>query len=90
MEARDAAKALIRQYVERGDSYQSLKESLMGRYGSDYRAGIGVSGGSSTCAPKNSDSITVTWLEGNEVCQHFSLKQLFDEIKNGNNQPRLF
>lgn len=90
MDARDAAKALIRHYVERGDTYQSLKESLMGRYGSDYRAGIGVGGGSSRCAPKNSDAITVTWLEGEDVCQHFSLRQLFNEIRNGHEQPRLF
>lgn len=90
MDARDAAIALIRVYVERGDSYQHLKESLLGSYNSQYRAGIGVSGGSVACQPKNSDSITVSWLEGEPICAHFSLRQLFDEIRSGVERPRLF
>lgn len=90
MEARDAAKALIRVYVERGDSYEHLKASLLGSYNGQYRAGIGVSGGSTTCQPKGSDSITVSWLEGQQVCRHFSLRQVFDEIKAGVERPRLF
>ncbi len=90
MDARDAAIALIRVYVERGDSYQHLKESLPGSYNDHYHAGIGVSGGSATRQPKNSDSITVIWLEGEHICAHFSLRQLFDEIRSGVERPRLF
>jgi hypothetical protein len=53
-------------------------------------AGIGWSGGSTACLPKGADSVTVSQLNGQTVCQHFSLKQLYDEIKQGVEQPRLF
>ncbi len=90
MNAREAAKHLIRRYVERGDSYESLKESWMGSWGRDYRAGIGAGGHATNCPFKNPDSITVSWLEGEQVCYHFSLRELYDEIKNGVEQPSLF
>jgi hypothetical protein len=90
MDARDAAIALIKAYVLRGDSYESLKESLLSSYNRDYRAGIGWSGSSTECLPKNADCITVSWLNGETVCQHFSLKQLYEEIKHGIERPRLF
>ncbi len=73
----------------RGDSYEHLKESLLGSFNSRYRAGIGLAAGSTECQPKNSDSITVSWQNGETVCQHFSLRQLYDEIKNGIARPRL-
>ena len=68
MDARDAAKHLIRVYVERGDSSQSRKESLMDRYGRDYRAGIGTGGSSTICPAKNLDSITVCHRSSFRIC----------------------
>lgn len=90
MNAREAARDLIKFYVLRGDSYESLKESWMGVYGRQYRAGIGSGGHATYCPSKGNDSITVSWLEGEQVCFHYSLRELFDEIKNGVEQPSLF
>ena len=41
MTAREAAKDLIRGYVERGDSRESLADGCLGYAGSDYYASIG-------------------------------------------------
>ena len=90
MDAREAAKALIRRYVERGDSYEHLKGSWLGSWNGDYHAGIGNGGSTTKCQSRNPDSITVSWVDGQEVCCHFSLKELYEEIKAGVEQPRLF
>lgn len=80
LEARDVATHLIRTYVERGDTYESIKNSHMG-YSSESAASIGgyVNGKS----VKN-DKIVVTRLNGVDLTKPeiFSLKELFNEIKN--------
>jgi hypothetical protein len=82
VEAREAAINLIRVYVERGDTYESLKESWMSLWSSESRVGIGVGGGwLDRCPHKSADDIVVSWLGAEQVCFHFSLRKLYDEIK---------
>ena len=80
--ARDAAIDLIRAYVERGDTIESLKAGQQGTFGEEYSAQIGgyVNG-------KNvgNNKILVSKLHGKELAKPeiFSLKELYDEIKKG-------
>jgi hypothetical protein len=78
--AREAAIDLIRAYVERGDSYESLKGSFLGSMGGRYDAQIG---GYLKNKNARADQIVVSRLNGKEVSEVFSLKELFDEIKSG-------
>ena len=76
MEPREIAKDLIRDYVERGDSFDNLK-GYMGRASTDYWAEI------------KRDKIYVTEIKGVECFYSFALKEIYDELKNGE-QPSLF
>lgn len=89
--ARAAAKALIRPYVARGDSYDDLEASWMGYGGPDYRAGIGHGGGwGPDCRAKSTDDIIVSRVGEEDCCYHFSLRELYGEIRDGIEQPTLF
>jgi hypothetical protein len=89
---REAAKKLIRGYVERGDELDSLIESFMGVCGGDYSATIGGYAGELPNLIKiKSDKIAVDKIYGQPIePQIFSIKELFDEIKSGMKQPSLF
>ncbi|MHB8581200.1 MAG: hypothetical protein ACYDA4_15260 [Ignavibacteriaceae bacterium] len=88
---REAAKDLIRAYVERGDSLESLQYGFMGTY-SDYHAQIGGYAGELPNLIKvKPDKIAVDYVNGQGIePQIFSLKELFYEIKSGVRQPALF
>jgi hypothetical protein len=81
---RDVALHLIRVYVERGDSLQSLRDGLMGAsvpggYSAQISDYMPVGKGGKYWSP---DRVLVT-REGNDVQEAFKLKQLYDEIKSG-------
>ncbi|MCX6724256.1 MAG: helicase-related protein [Candidatus Staskawiczbacteria bacterium] len=78
--AKEAATDLIRGYVERGDTMQSLSEGQMGKYGSDYQASVG---GYLNGKNVGNKKIIVFSVNGKEVNETFSLKTIFDEIKKG-------
>jgi len=91
MTAREVAIDLIRFYVLRGDTLESLKAGQQGAYSDDYHASI--SGYSEPGNPKtkvDSNHILVTQVEGKEVVEIFSLKELYDEIASGKIQQQLF
>ena len=66
--AEDAAKALIRPYVLRGDSIDSLRKSYMGSYYPQYSASI------------RTNKIIVEKVNGKTVNETFSLAKLYNEI----------
>ena len=86
MNAKEAAIDLIKYYVKRGDSLQSLRLSHLGYFGGDYDASIG-----GNALDKNYklihkgkiDEIVVTELNGKECLHIYKLKKIFDEIKSG-------
>lgn len=88
---REVAKDLIKFYVERGDSLESLQCGFMGAY-TDYHAQIGGYAGELPNLIKvKSDKIAVSKINGQIIEPHiFSLKELFDELKSGVRQPALF
>jgi hypothetical protein len=92
---RDAAKDLIRYYVQRGDDIDSfLHGSHMGHYGLDYHAQIGGSVTWNNQRKKIADDrIAVTEIEGVPYFETFSVKQLWkeiqDEMKNKNKPQQL-
>lgn len=78
---RDLAKHLIRSYVLRGDSLDSLKSSSLGSMNDKGYAHIGgYQNGKNIGAGK----IGVDTFNNREVNQVFNLKELYDEIKNEN------
>ena len=82
--AREAAVDMIKHYVERGDDLRSIRSERMGSFNDRYHAEIG---GYVNGKPIKNDKIVVMELGGKELTppQIFSLKELFDEIKN--NKP---
>jgi len=78
--ARDAAIRLIEKYVERGDSLASLKSGQQGSYCQAYRASIA---GNLNGKFINSDKIVVTQVNGADVCEVFSLKDIYTECSSG-------
>lgn len=87
MDAKKEATNLIKSYVLRGDSYDSLKGSHLG----SYSGGIAVHIGGYIDGKKiGNDKIIVTETirGGREVHNIFSLQQIYDEIKS--NQLKLF
>lgn len=66
--AKEVAKKLIRVYVERGDSIESLKKSMMGYSGDEYSAMI------------KGNKIIVSELESKTVNFCFPLQSLYNEI----------
>ena len=89
---REAAIDLIRVYVERGNSLDSLRAGQLGCCGEDYSACIGGYAGELPDLVKvKSDKIAVSKIKGQIIePQIFSLKELFDELKSGVRQPALF
>lgn len=67
-QARDAAIDLIRSYVERGDSIEELKKSMMGYAGDGYSAMI------------KGSKVIVHQLDGKAVNFSFPLQSLYNEI----------
>ena len=88
MTAREAAKNLIRGYVERGDSIESLADGCLGHAGSDYYASIGgyIWNGSHTDGTAHlvrkvgRYQIGVERLDGKDCHEVFSLKEIYNEI----------
>src|SRR5947209_20401551 len=89
MTAREAAKALIRGYVERGDSIESLAGGCLGSCGSDYCAQIsGYMWRREDLRKPNTQpvckvgryQIGVERIGEQEVFQIFSLKEIYNEI----------
>lgn len=91
-QARAAAIQMIRPYVERGDSLESLREGQMGSYNPRYRCVIGSVGMYECRAPRKLgvDAITVGAVNGEPCCYHFRVSELYDEIKSGSKQLSLF
>lgn len=82
MTPREAAKALIRHYVVRGDELSWLKTTMMGHYGPDYAAHIG--GGvriGDRWRELRPDQIAVEKIGGQPCAEVFSLRELYAEIK---------
>lgn len=78
--AREAAIHLIQNYVKRGDSYESIKNSFMGRSCSSYNASIG---GYINRKWISSKFIIVTQLNNKDINPKiFELRELFYGIKN--------
>ena len=75
--ARELAKRFIYRYVERGDSFESLKKSHMGMGCSSERVQIGglMNGKSYT-----TDFILVSKVDGREANVAFRLRDIFREI----------
>lgn len=67
--ARNFAKDMIRGYVERGDSYDSLEKSHMGTANSEYQGGI------------RSNKIVIYRVGQQQVDFSFSLKTIYNELK---------
>ena len=89
MTAREAAKQLIRDYVERGDSIESLAKGYLGYCGDNYNAHIG--GYMWRDADLNTPNgkpfkhlsiyqIGVERVDRFEVMEVFSLKEIYNEI----------
>lgn len=67
-DAKEAAKELIRHYVHRGDSLDSLNKSMMGEHGSNFSASI------------KSGKIEVDEVKKEKVDYKFSLAKIYDEV----------
>ncbi|MHB8648196.1 MAG: hypothetical protein ACYDAR_20645 [Thermomicrobiales bacterium] len=79
---RDAAKALIRAYVLRGDPIDELKRGLMGQSGADFHAQIGGSIAVDGARKKvRRDQIGVSRVGTEPVSAVFSLTALYKEIQ---------
>lgn len=87
MTAKECAIDLIKTYVLRGDTLQSLKAGMLGYCSSDYSAGIS---GYINGKKYNSDFILVTEINHIEVNEIFKLEQIYQEIKTGSQQLALF
>lgn len=76
-QAREAAKSLIKPYVLRGDSYESIRSGQMGTYDYDYHASI------------RGNKIEVTAIKGKTTDWKFTLQSIFNAIleESGKNKP---
>lgn len=83
MTARDIAKWLIRPYVERGDSLQSLVDGGMGRYSQGNAAQIGglLLTAGAPVKKVSTRQIGVSRVDGVECCAVFDLETLYQEIQ---------
>ena len=89
MTAKEAAKDLIRGYVERGDSVESLADGCLGYAGSDYYASIGgyiwneshTDGTAHLVRKVGRYQIGVEQLDGKDCNEVFSLKDIYQEIQ---------
>jgi len=95
---RDLAKALIRPYVQRGESVASLAASMMGAASADGYAQIGgyaalpgdVNAEHGRSVRLRRDEVAVTQVGGAPCLHRFSLAELHAEILQEALQPRLF
>lgn len=83
---RDAAKDLIRWYVERGCSEEYLRNSHMGHAGPAYVAQIAgivwdLAAGPDVARRFGPDKIGVEEVAGVKCCVIFNLHELYEEIK---------
>ena len=85
--AYEVAKHLIKSYVERGDSLQSLKSSYLGHCSEYYWASIGGWLGDKHYS---NDKIIVSEINRKPVNEVFSLKKIYEEILKEKTQLRLF
>jgi len=77
---KQVARDLIKYYVIRGDTFESLKAGRLGSYNSEDGACIGGYIGDKKINP---DKIIVNKINGEEILPEvFSLKKIFDEILN--------
>ena len=76
--ARALAKRFIYRYVERGDSFESLKKSHMGMGCSEERVQIG---GWMNGKSYSTDFILVSKVNGREANVSFRLRDIFREIE---------
>lgn len=78
--AEEAAKKLIRGYVKRGDSLQSLRKSGFGSFSDDYGAQIGGYVNGKNIGPKK---IAVIFINKKKLkpSEIFSLEEVFNSIK---------
>jgi len=92
MTARDCAKDLIRAYVERGDSVESLADGMLGYASSEYHAQIGSYAATPECdleagiwkpVKLKRTQLAVTEINGTACLHIFDLYALYDEIRNG-------
>lgn len=99
MTAKECAIDLIRVYVERGDSLESLVKGGLGCAGSDYCAHIGgfaplpesdLKKGIWKTKRLRPDQVAVTEIKGVRCLHLFSIPKLYDEIKSGSVQQTLF
>lgn len=83
MSARDCAKDLIRVYVIRGDTLESLAHGHMGSFSSRYHAKIGglVPAGEGKSRDIGCWKLAVTRIGKQECCEIFSLRELYAEIQ---------
>lgn len=86
--ARQVAIDYIRRYVERGDTYESLRHGGMGCF---VRGGLAAKIGSAPIpgipqARFGADTLRVLQIDGVECLYEFHLRSLFDEIKSGSRQ----
>ena len=85
MNPKDAAIDLIKHYVLRSDSLESLRKSYMGSYNGRYNAAIhgNVWKDDELIYQGKSNEIVVSKLGGEECCFVFKLDKLYNEIKSG-------
>ncbi|MDQ2785509.1 MAG: hypothetical protein M3Y58_10980, partial [Chloroflexota bacterium] len=82
MTPRDAAKALIRAYVLRGDPLEDLKRGQMGQDGTDFHAQIGGHIAVDGALQKvRRDQVGVSRIGGESVAAVFPLAALYAEIQ---------
>jgi hypothetical protein len=77
---RDAAKQLIRGYVERGDTINDFKKSWLGHCSNEYVANIG---GYADDKKYSNDKILVTEVNNKKIkpAAVFTLREIYEEVK---------
>lgn len=76
--AREEAKNLIRTEVYRGDTLEQIRAGQSGQWGADVKMSIGGTWQGKRTA---TDKIVVYEINGKQVNQIFSLKEIFDELQ---------
>jgi len=86
MTAREAAKKLIRSYVLRGDTLESLAAGMLGSFGGEYDAQIGGYIFNNFQKPGQVSKklgryqIGVSEVNGVECIEIFSLREIYNEV----------
>lgn len=94
MNEREVAINLIKVYVLRGDSLESLRKSYLGSCGGGNSASIGgyiFHDNEQIASEKiSNDNILVDEVNGKKTCKIYKLKTIYDEIIQSQNQLSLF